>query len=406
MRDALLEGMALASVLRDFLADSAPERVAPPLLRAHFEGRSVPDRVLCLGKAAPGLAAAARAVWPHVPGLLYGVPGRPGPPGFLDLRGDHPEPTPGNVRRTREVRDWLREGRGGLLALVSGGTSALLVAPRPPWTLREKAGLAARLLASGAPIRDVNAVRLALSEVKGGGLLKDLGGWPCATGIWSDVGPGQARLVGSGPTLPWRPAVSAGQVLRALGISAPRGLPAPSPAARRPRDRWFLLADGLFLRRLAADSLRARGLRVREVPVREGEGADVLAARLVSLAVAARGGGGPPRAWVGVGEATVDVGNHRGAGGRCSHLAAALALLLRETAPSARWSLAVLATDGMDGSGDGGAFTDDRHVPNPSALKGALVRRETASLWRGKGTFIPRGPTGNNLRDLWVLVVR
>ncbi len=137
----------------------------------------------------------------------------------------------------------------------------------------------------------------------------------------------------------------------------------------------------------------------------EGEAAEALAARILSLARAALRGGGPPRAWVGVGEATVATGPSRGTGGRCSHLAASLALLLRKAAPSARWAFSALATDGIDGSGDGGAFTDRGSVPGPSALKEALARKATASLWRREGTFVPREPTGNNLRDLWVLVV-
>ncbi|MEW6758268.1 MAG: DUF4147 domain-containing protein [Acidobacteriota bacterium] len=397
--------MALTSALRGFLAGWAPEAVAPPILGARFARKEAPDRVLCLGKAAPGLAAAARAVWPGVPGLLYGVPGEPGPPGFLDLRGDHPEPSPENLGRTRQVLDWLREGRGALLALVSGGASALLVAPRPPWTLAEKAALASQLLLSGASVRDVNAVRAALSDVKGGGILKDLGRWPCATGIWSDVGSGQARLTGSGPTLPWTPAAPAGEVLRSWGIRAPRPLPPPRPRVRRPSDRWFLLADGVSMRRRAAEFLRGQGLITHEVPVGEGEGAEALAARIFSLAGAALRGAGPSRAWVGAGEATVAAGVHGGAGGRCSHLAASLALLLRKSEPSARWAFSALATDGMDGSGDGGAFTDRGSVPDVSALTDALARRATASLWRREGTFVPREPTGNNLRDLWVLVV-
>jgi hydroxypyruvate reductase len=406
MGERFLDGGALTSVLRDFLAGSAPGAAAPRVLKERFGDRPGPGQVLCLGKAAQGLAAAARSLWPEAPGLLYGVPGGAAPPGFLDLRGDHPEPSLRNARNTEEVREWLRRGRGDLLALVSGGGSALLVAPRHPWTLEEKAGLASRLLASGAPIRDVNAVRVALSQVKGGGLLEDLGGRTCLTGIWSDTGPGQARLVASAPTLPWRPAVSAERVLRAWGVGAPRSFPPARPRIRRPADRWFLLADGVSLRRRAAAFLRGRGLAVQEVPVGEGEAAEDLARRITARAASALGAGGPPRAWIGVGEATVAVPSPGGSGGRCSHLAAAVALRMRNAPSDAAWAFSALATDGVDCSGDGGAFTDHRRAPAARRLRDALAGGNTAALWRREGTSVPREPSGNNLRDLWVLVVK
>jgi glycerate-2-kinase len=79
---------------------------------------------------------------------------------------------------------------------------------------------------------------------------------------------------------------------------------------------------------------------------------------------------------------------------------------MRNAPSDAAWAFSALATDGVDGSGDGGAFTDHRRAPEALRLRDALAGGNTAALWRREGTSVPREPSGNNLRDLWVLVVK
>ena len=395
---------ALMSVLTAFRSEMAPETLAGRYLRILERGAPPPGRILCLGKAAAGLARAAASLWPGVPGLLYGTaPAGVAPVPYLTLWGDHPFPSEGNLRRTERVRRWLREGEGPLLALVSGGGSALLVAPRAPWSLQEKRALTSALWSAGAPIREVNAVRSRVSEVKAGGLLEEVRPWPCATRVWSDVGPGDWRIVSSGPTVPVARGADAESILRRYSLRPPLELPAVDAGARaRPGDSAAVLCDAVSARRALADRLRGMGYGVRQVAVPEGASADRLAETLVRELVSRRAR--KPRAWVGAGEATVKVPPGAGSGGRCSHLAAAVAMAAISEGADRGWAFAALATDGVDGAGGGGAWVDARSLPPRRSLERALAGFDTGTLWEEHGSSLPRSPTGNNLRDLWVLV--
>jgi hydroxypyruvate reductase len=325
------------------------------------------------------------------------------PSSFEWLEGDHPFPTPRNLDATGAVERWVAQGEGPMLACVSGGGSALLVHPRPPWTLAMKVEATRTLWQRGAPIRDLNALRARLSEVKCGGLRVLAGRWPVVTALWSDVGPRQASHVSSGPTLVSSLSRSADEVVRRYGLSLPKPLPPCQPAARRNAlDRAFLLCDGVALRRACAAWLRERGASVREVWSAEGTPARDLASRIVDLAADVRG---RPRAFVGSGEVQVEVPAQAGGGGRCTHLTAEVALAFSRKRVHKRWTFAAVATDGVDGTAGGGAWTGSVRVPTAEALSESIASFDTASLWAREGTLVPRRPTGNNLRDLWVLVV-
>jgi len=110
-----------------------------------------------------------------------------------------------------------------------------------------------------------------------------------------------------------------------------------------------------------------------------------------------------PRALVGAGEATVKA-KASGRGGRCSHLAAAVAKRMLKARSSRRWLFAAVATDGVDGGAGAGAWTDWEVVPCERELGEALESCDTGTLWEKAGTLAPRNPSGNNLRDVWVLV--
>ena len=394
------DAQSLTLEMARILADLSPETVAGRAFREEAWRGFSPARIFCAGKAAAGLAAAASGRWPDAPGLVYSTGSREAvPEGFEALRGDHPFPTEGNVAATAQVRRWMERGSGPLLACISGGTSALLVEPRPPWTLEEKLSVTGDLWRRGATIRELNAVRASLSSVKAGGLLRSLRGGAVRTAIWSDVGPRDGLLVGSAPTIPWRPSPPPGALAARYGISLPR----PLPSFRRApgRVRWQVLFDGLALRRKAAARLQERGYGVVEFAQREGESAEALAARIARRwALAA---GPRPAAFAGNGEAAVTVPAAAGSGGRCSHLAAAVALELARAGATRPWAFAAVATDGVDGTGGAGAFVDLAGCPSVGRLREALGRRDTAALWGEVGGLLPASPTGNNLRDLWVL---
>ncbi len=392
----------MASALGGFLHQITPSRVATHGWRTLLQAMPEPRRIFCLGKAAPALARTASLLWPGVPGILYGTsPEGDAPDSFQAFYGDHPFPTPHNAAMTSWVEQWIEDGEGPLLACISGGGSSLLVHPRSPWTLNEKAALSADVWRRGVPIRDLNAVRSRLSEVKGGGLLPLAGPWPVATALWSDVGVRDARWVSSGPTLPMDAGGRAEEVLARCGILPPRPLPPPQRSAKRPPgDAVIVLFDALALRKRCAGWFREEGHRVREVPCAEGESARTSARRLAKEAAAGR-----LLVLVGTGEVRVDAEAAEGKGGRCSHLAAEVALAMGGAESPRPWSFAAMATDGVDGTAGGGAWTDSGRCPSETSLRDALAACDTGTLWEGAGTLLPRRPTGNNLRDLWVLAV-
>ncbi len=403
---ALRDGHSLAQALKEFLGDHSPDPLAGEGLEALMVGFPGPSRILCLGKAAPALARAAARLWPGVPGLLYGTaPDGLAPKGFEELYGDHPFPTVHNVKSTRSVERWLEEGEGPLLACISGGGSSLLVHPRKPWSLAEKTALCAEMWKKGASIPELNAVRARLSEVKAGGLRRRAGKWPVATAIWSDVGARSGQLVSSAPTLPVDLGRLAGRDLAHCGVAIPRPLPRyRQPQVRQEGDRWAVIYDALQLRRELAKVLSAQKLRVGEVPCREGAAAAGVARALRRMANESEGG--VSHAFVGVGEVRVDASGKSGGGGRCTHLAAEVALQFSRTSFQGCWAFAAIATDGVDGAAGGGAWVDKDCLPEEAALHEAIASCDTGSLWERAGTLLRRKPTGNNLRDLWVLTVR
>jgi glycerate 2-kinase len=394
---------SLSKALADFIKDNCPEVRAEKILQEGLPGGIQPARILCLGKAASGLARAAARLWPGVPGLSYGVTAKdPVPRTFRALYGDHPFPTEANVQRTEEVEAWLEGTDGPLLACISGGGSSLLVHPRPPWRLEEKALVTEALWRGGASIGELNVVRSRLSMVKAGGLRKLAGRGPVVTAIWSDVGPRDWRMVSSGPTLRWRRKLEAEEVLAKYGVKPPRPLPPPEWGRTFLGDSCLVLDDAVRLRMACAHWLEGQGYDVRVMAAGEGEAADSLAARMGRWL--RRSSRISPVACVGSGEVVVAAAKGQGRGGRCSHLAAELALDLASHPPPRPWAFTALATDGVDGTAGAGAFVDSDGVPPVEDLRRSIARRDTGRLWRDHQGLVPRGATGNNLRDLWVLV--
>jgi glycerate 2-kinase len=397
------DGRSLTLALQGFLANMGPAARATKLLLEGMRGRPAPERILCLGKAAHPLAEVAASLWPGVAGMLYSTaPRRPAPPAFECLWGEHPFPTPANLRRTLSVERWLELTRGPLLACVSGGGSALLVHPRHPWTLEMKSSVTRELWARGAPISDLNAVRRRLSEVKGGGLRRMAGPWPVTTALWSDVSWRDRRLVSSGPTTAWRSRRTAEEVVERYGLRLPLPLPKEDSPRSVDGDACFVMSDGVALRREAVRWLKGNGFGVTEVTCGEGEPARSVAGRMAGLACDARRG---PHAFVGTGETRVDVAGRAGVGGRCTHLVAEVVLALASSKGVRRWAICALATDGVDGCAGGGAWCDDAQVPPSRELSDALAAFDTGALWKRCGSLVSRRATGDNRRDLWVLAV-
>ena len=175
----------------------------PAVLTAAHLPDAPPDAVIAVGKAAPAMLSALLDRFPGVPSLLIAPRG-------LDVSGTaathkvlsgHPVPDEDSVRAA-DAALALAAGLSAeqrLLVLISGGGSALMAAP---WgvTLAQKRALTAALLASGADIGQVNAVRKHLSRVKGGRLARSTSAHITAL-LLSDVVGDDPATIASGPTV-------------------------------------------------------------------------------------------------------------------------------------------------------------------------------------------------------------
>ncbi|MDZ4134420.1 MAG: glycerate-2-kinase family protein, partial [Paracoccaceae bacterium] len=157
------------------LFDRAVE-VADPIrsLAAHLPPRPA-GRVVVIGagKASARMAEAVEAAWGPCEGLVITRYGYARPCQRIEIvEAAHPVPDAAGLTATARMLD-LVQGLGAddfVLALISGGASALLIAPAGTITLAEKQAVNAALLASGAPIDRMNTLRKHLSRVKGGQL--------------------------------------------------------------------------------------------------------------------------------------------------------------------------------------------------------------------------------------------
>lgn len=337
------------------------------------------------------------------------------PAGWQVREASHPVPDDRGVSATREMLEVLHSlGPDDLvIALVSGGGSALLEAPRSPLDLADIQAVTSLLLKAGAPIQDLNAVRSELSDVKGGGLRRAMGKARCVSLILSDVLGNDPTVIASGPTVYRKPNPE-----RAMALLESYGLTESVPAAvidclRQPAldatvvdaagDIYDIVGDNDILIQAMVDAATSDGHAVRVVWTRaEGEARDV-AARFLDLA------NGAPEdvdVVIGGGEATVTV-RGTGNGGRNTEFALEAALQL--TAEDRKWVVASLASDGQDGSIDAaGAIVDPETIARGEAAGLSASKRlednDSGGYFATLGELVETGPTGTNVNDVYVAV--
>ena len=193
----------LAEAFHDALKAALPETVLPPHLPPLPKGRLV---VVGAGKAAARMAAAVERHYADaiLSGLVITRYGHSVPAERIEVvEAAHPVPDEAGLAATQRVlglAESLTED-DLLLCLISGGGSALLVAPEGV-TLEEQAQLTQTLLESGAEIREMNTVRKHLSQVKGGKLARAAYPAQVVSLIISDVTGDDLSAIASGPTVP------------------------------------------------------------------------------------------------------------------------------------------------------------------------------------------------------------
>jgi hydroxypyruvate reductase len=396
---------------------------------------------VALGKAAAAMAAALEERVGD--SLAGGVLSAPPSDARLSERwrvfeGGHPLPNAASLDAARAAFELLDEADAStalVVFLVSGGGSAMLEWPRDAAVTLEEMREANRVLVScGAAIDEVNAVRRALSAVKGGGLSLRAPRASQLTLVVSDVARGRERDVASGPTLaPDGDSPEAREVVARYGLGSklPRSVkrlleevaPRETDDARvssreqqAPRSHRVLL-DNDSACEAASESARARGFAfefardVCEQPV--GEGAALLVSRLFELY--AREGEGRGVCLVSGGEFACPVRGD-GVGGRNSETALRCAFemekALREQKGGAsprRVVALCVGTDGVDGNSPAaGAIACDSTLRRADArgLDAAkhLEESDAYTFFESLGDAIHTGPTGTNVRDLRVLL--
>jgi hydroxypyruvate reductase len=299
-----------------------------------------------------------------------------------------------------------------VLALISGGGSAVLSLPAPPVTLDELRALTSALLKSGANIAEMNTVRKHLSSIAGGRLAQAAFPARVRTLAISDVPGDDPSTIGSGPTVPDPTTLGqARAVLAKYGIEASAGIAKrlADPAAETPKTlanaEYELIAAPLQSLDAAAALARKHGYAVHSLgPDVEGESRAV-AREHADLARAIRAGRGPvepPCVILSGGETTVTV-RGKGRGGRDAEFALALAVELDGMAGV--WGIAG-DTDGIDGTEDnaGALVTPDTLVRGPAARE-FLANNDAYTYFEALGDLVVTGPTHTNVNDFRAIVI-
>jgi glycerate 2-kinase len=346
------------------------------------------------------------------------------PPGVRAIAGGHPLPNEGSLAAGRAILDLLAgmESRDLVFFLLSGGGSALVETPLDPQvTLDEIRELNRTLVLCGASIEEINAVRKHLSAVKGGRMAVAASAAMKVTLAITDVPDGQESALASGPTLPDPTTVHDACEVVARYDLLPR-LPAriraqfesPASIEETPKAGHPAFARSAFQIVLGRDDLfhpahhaaeAAQFLSVCDNSTDDwplSRATDFLLGQLAELKRA-----NPDRhvAVIADGEISSPVTGN-GVGGRNS------AFVLDCVEKIAGWRIAVLSvgTDGVDGSSPAaGAAANGETLARARALgldpAEYFRRSDSYTFFERLGDAVITGPTGNNLRDLRILLM-
>ena len=415
---------AFLTALFDAAVEAAdPERALRPALPEPPKGRTV---VVGAGKGAAQLAAAFESLWPHpLEGVIVTRYGYAAPCQRIRvLEAAHPVPDAAGLAASAALMAAV-QGLGPddlVVALICGGGSALLPMPPEGLSLEDEAALNTALLASGAPISVMNAIRKHVSGIKGGRLAAAAAPAKVVSLVVSDVPGDDPAQVASGPTVP--SAITRATVLETLaarGIAVPdrilSHMQSPRADAPHPQDPVFanhevrVIASARLS--LEAAARRSEALGVPAVILSdaiEGEARDVgLVHAAIAREVAERGRPfSAPVVILSGGETTVTL---RGAGGRGGRNTEFLLAAVPHLEGLSGVTVLAADTDGIDGSEDNaGAFADARSAArmraagcNPMA---ALAAHDAWGAFDVAGDLFVPGPTGTNVNDFRAMLVK
>jgi len=405
------------------VAAADPRRTIRAFLPARPRGRTV---VIGAGKGSAQMAQALEVVWDGpLEGVVvtrYGYAARCRSVEVLEAA--HPVPDAAGLEATRRLFAAV-EGLTAddlVIALISGGGSALLPAPPAGMSLDDEIAVNQALLASGAPIAAMNTIRKHLSAVKGGRLAAAAHPAKVVTLVVSDIPGDNPAFVASGPTVP--DAASRADALRLVqtyGLQLPaaamRRLGSPDADAPKPDDPRFaghevrvIASAARSLEAAAAEAGRQGVAAAILSDAIEGEAREVGAVHAaVAREVAMRDRPFPkPVLILSGGETTVTVRGAGGRGGRNGEFLLSLALGIDGVAGIAAFAA---DTDGIDGTeANAGAFADFSSAARMRAAgldpRALLAAHDSWGAFAAVGDLFSPGPTGTNVNDLRAVLVR
>ncbi|HEY0566192.1 MAG TPA: DUF4147 domain-containing protein [Terriglobales bacterium] len=371
---------------------------------AHSMARALRERI---GERATGIIAA-----PHAPEHAL--------PAFRYFIGGHPFPNTESLQAGAAILHTLEAltEHDLVLFLLSGGGSAVVESPiDDAFTLEDIVATYRALVHSGANIAEINAIRKHVSATKGGRMAQAAYPAQQVSLMISDVPDSSLDALASGPTMPDSSTRSDCYAI-AERYRLLDALPSPvrrffesrqleeTPKADDPafvNARWWTLLSSAEAQKIAAEHASQAGFAVEIDSTCDDwpydKAADYLLARLGNVRAAAS------RACIiSGGEVTVQVsGSASGKGGRNQHLA----LYCAEKIAGENIVVLSAGTDGIDGNSDSaGAIVDGTTLQRAGSeqVREALLTFDSNSLLREIGDTVETGPTGNNVRDLRILL--
>ncbi len=413
------ESQQLRALFERAVEMADPMRSLAAALPEKPDGRVV---VIGAGKASARMAEALEAVWGPCEGLVITRYGYARPcTGIEIVEAAHPVPDRAGQEATARMLA-LCEGLGEgdmVLALISGGASALLIQPAGEITLLEKQMLNAELLACGAPIGQMNVLRKHLSLVKGGQLAAAAYPARMLCLMISDVPGDDPAMIGSGPTVGDESSpADARAILMQYAITMPASVAAVLagvPKVLQPGDERLSRVENVIYAApsqslaAAAELAETMGMRTEILgDAIEGEAREVAAehAALAGARQAAMQPGDAPLLLLSGGELTV-TRTGEGVGGPNAEYALALALALNG-APSIH--AIACDTDGVDGAAEvAGAIIGPDTLEKARALgvdaRAALNNNDAHGFFDALGDQVITGPTLTNVNDFRAILI-
>jgi glycerate 2-kinase len=409
----------LRSLFDATVAQADPGKAVCAHLPAKPVGKCV---VVGAGKASAAMASAVDAAWPDVDlgGVVVTRYGHAMPAGRIKIvQASHPLPDANSLLAAKEilaaVKGLTKEDL--VLALMSGGGSALLCMPPAGLSLSDKIVLNEALLRSGATISEMNAVRSWFSEVKGGRLAAAAAPAQVVTLVISDVPSDDPAVVASGPTIPHSMSgCDVREILNRHCITLPS---AAQPLLDRPRSCDLPPTSGdvrmIGTPRLALDAA-AKVAHAHDLAsvilgdAIEGESKHVatvmsgIAHSVRTMAAPAK----PPVLLLSGGETTVTLeAGISGRGGRNTEFLLSLAIGLKGL--DRVWAFAG-DTDGIDGNEDaaGAIIAPDTLIRGRKAGLDAarcLAAHDSYTFFNTINDLVRTGPTFTNVNDFRAILI-